>query len=265
MQERGSASGGPAGLEEQTPADAQTRDRRRRPAASSRRPAPPLAGRRTASGWITDPTPPRRRSRLSTAITVVAVVIGVLVVLGIAGMYLGLFQPRGQVLFGTAAGPNLCSVGGETRTIEAGDPVFFAAVLRNRLSGDAEVRLTVTRDGEPFFDNTDPPDGNEFECYGSRESIGPLEPGAYQFEVTHDGAVEASGTPRSPETAGAVVPGGPSTPSTRVYGKEWTPSAPAGRRKPRWRGLSPESPLLLVISQAIDVSGARPRWKPLGR
>ena len=120
--------------------------------------------------------------------------IGVLVVLGIAGMYLGLFQPRGQVLFGTAAGPNLCSVGGETRTIVAGDPVFFAAVLRNRLSGDAEVRLTVTRDGEPFFDNTDPPDGTEFECYGSRESIGPLEPGVYLFEVTHDDAVEASGT-----------------------------------------------------------------------
>ena len=78
--------------------------------------------------------------------------------------------------------------------MSAGDPVFFAAVLKQRLGGDAEVRLIVTRDGEPFFDSTDPPNGSEFECYGSRESIGPLEAGVYVFEVTHEGEVEASGT-----------------------------------------------------------------------
>jgi hypothetical protein len=127
-------------------------------------------------------------------ITVGAVVVGILVVLGIAGLYLGIFQPRGQVLFGTSIGPNLCSVDGETRTVSPEDPVFFAAVLKHRLGGDAEVRLMVTRDGEPFFDTTDPANGTEFECYGSRESVGPLEPGEYVFEVTHGGEVEASGT-----------------------------------------------------------------------
>jgi len=197
VQERGSASGGPAGLEVQSPAAPRSPDHA--PPAPTilepSRPAVPLdAGAAPSSGWITNPAPRRHRSRLSIVLTIAAVAIGGLVVLGIAGMYLGLFQPRGQVLFGTALGPNLCSVGGETRTIEAGDPVFFAAVLRNRMAGDVEVRLTVTRDGEPFFDNTDPPDGTEFECYGSRESIGPLEPGVYVFEVTNGDAVEASGT-----------------------------------------------------------------------
>lgn len=199
MQERGSASGGAAGIEDQPPADIEPPpDAQAPPDPSAIRPTlaapPPDPVSGSTSGWITNPAPSRRRSRLSTTVTIAAVVLGLLVVLGIAGLYVGFFQPRGQVLFGTSLGPNLCSVGGETRTIEAGDPVFFAAVLRNRLAGDAEVRLTVTRDGEPFFDNTDPPDGTEFECYGSRNSIGPLESGVYQFEVTHDGAVEASGT-----------------------------------------------------------------------
>jgi hypothetical protein len=199
VQQRRSASGGPAGIEDRPSADTQPPpDAHAPPDPAAIRPTaaapPPDPSSGSTSGWITRPAPPRRRSRLSTAVTIAAVVVGVFVILGIAGMYLGFFQPRGQVLFGTALGPNLCSVGGETRTIEADDPIFFAAVLRNRLTGDAEVRLTVTRDGEPFFDNTDPPNGTEFECYGSRESIGPLEPGVYQFDVTHDGSLEASGT-----------------------------------------------------------------------
>ena len=147
-----------------------------------------------ASAWITGAKPRRPRTRLSISLTVAAVVIGGLVVFGIAGQYLGLFQPRGQVLFGTSLGPDLCSVGGETRTVTSSDPVFFAAVLRHRLGGDGAVRLTVTRDGEPFFDNRDPPNGTEFDCYGSREAVGPLEPGVYVFEVTHEDEVEAAGS-----------------------------------------------------------------------
>lgn len=145
------------------------------------------------SAWIANP-PPKRRSALSTVVTIGAIVVAVLVVVGVVGMNLRLFQPRGQILFGTSLGPNLCTVGGETRTLTADDPVFFAAVLKNRLGGDESIRLTVTRDGQPFFDNADPADGTEFECYGSRESIGPLERGVYVFEVTHGGEVEASGT-----------------------------------------------------------------------
>ena len=147
-----------------------------------------------SSAWISTPPPRQGRSLLSTVVTIGAVLIGLAVIAAIVGLSLGLFRPQGgQVLFGTAAGPNLCSVAGETRTVTTTDPVFFAAILRNRMAGTEAITLTVTRDGQPFFDNDEPADGTEFECYGSRESIGPLEPGVYVFTITHNAAVEATG------------------------------------------------------------------------
>lgn len=145
------------------------------------------------SAWIA-PVPPRRRSVWSTLATLGAVVIGLAVIAAIIGLNLRIFLPRGQILFGTAPGGDLCSVGAEARSVRSADPVYFAAVLRDRMPGTASIRLVVTRDGQPYFDHVEPADGTEFECYGSRESIGPLEPGVYVFEVTHDGTVEASGT-----------------------------------------------------------------------
>ncbi len=156
--------------------------------------APIEPGQVPTSAWITTAPPRRGRSFLSTLATIGAVVIGLAVIAAIVGLNLRFFQPRGQVLFGTSLGSDLCSVGGETRTLTTTDPVYFAAVLKNRLGGDQSIRLTVTRNAEPFFENVDPANGTEFECYGSRESVGPLEAGVYVFEVTHGGEIEASGT-----------------------------------------------------------------------
>jgi len=156
--------------------------------------APIDPGHAATSGWISTAPPRRGRTFLSTLVTIGAVVIGLAVIAAIVGLNLRFFRPYGQVLFGTALGSDLCSVGGETRTMAATDPVFFAAVLKNRLGGDQSIRLTMTRDGETFFESVDPANGTEFECYGSRESVGPLEAGVYVFEVTRDGAVEATGT-----------------------------------------------------------------------
>jgi len=148
-----------------------------------------------SSAWIAAATPQQGRSMVSTLVTIGAVVIGLGVVVAILGLNAGFFRPSGgHVLFGTAPGPNLCSVGGETRTAGSSDPVFFAAILRHRMAGTDAITLTITRDGQPFFDNEEPADGTEFECYGSRESIGPLEPGIYVFTVTRGSDVEATGT-----------------------------------------------------------------------
>lgn len=147
-----------------------------------------------SSAWISSPPPPRGRSLLSTIATIGAVLIGLVVIAAVIGLNSGYFLPRGQILFGTAAGADLCSVSGETRTVTRTDPVFFAAILKHRMAGSEAIRLTVTRDGLPFFDNEEPADGTEFECYGSRESIGPLEHGVYVFTITHNDDVEATGT-----------------------------------------------------------------------
>ena len=156
---------------------------------------PPVEpGQVPTSAWITSDPPRPGRSIFSRVVTVVLIAIGLAVVAAIVGLNLQLFQPRGHVLFGTASGPDLCSVGGETRSVTSADPIYFAAILNNPVEGDQAIRLTITRDGVPVFDHTDPPIGTAFQCYGSREPYGPYEPGTYVFEVTQDGEVEATGT-----------------------------------------------------------------------
>ena len=147
-----------------------------------------------SSAWISTPPPRQGRSLLSTIVTIGAVLIGLVVLAVVIGINSGLLQPRGYVVFGTSAGKDLCSVGDEVRSVTSSTPVYFAAVLRHQLGADASVRLRVTRDGQAFSDVVDPPDGREFDCYGSREPYGLLEPGVYIFEISHEGEVEATGT-----------------------------------------------------------------------
>jgi hypothetical protein len=147
------------------------------------------------SAWITTApnvvTPRQARSGL---LTIAAAVIGVLVVAFVIAALLGLLpSDKGKILFGTAAGGDLCSVNSETTTVKTTDPIFFAAVLKHHMDGNQAITLHITKDGKDFVNYDEPADGTEFDCYGNRESLGSLDPGLYQFEVVHKDDVEASG------------------------------------------------------------------------
>ena len=130
-------------------------------------------------------------SRLGIARSVIGVVVLGAAIAGILGF---LPSDKGKTLFGTAAGKDLCSVGRRTNTVAATDPVFFAAVLRHHLDGQQGITFHITRDGTSFVTHEEAADGSAFDCYGSLESMGSLDAGTYDFEVTHNGDIEAAGT-----------------------------------------------------------------------
>jgi len=144
------------------------------------------------SAWVGTmvPAAPRRRRILPTIVTVVAVIIG-LALIGVI-----VFGPsnRGQIIFGTTKGDDLCSVGSQTNTVNSGDPIYFTAILKDRMAGDQTVTLSITEDGQAPVTLPQPPNGSEFDCLAGDPSIlGTLDPGVYHFVLTHNSDIEASG------------------------------------------------------------------------
>lgn len=157
---------------------------------------PPGPAEMPPSAWITVPVAaaPAKRSGRS----ILGAIVGAVVVIAIIGYFaanqLGIIGDKGKVLFGTAAGKDLCSVSNQATTVLATDPLFFAAVLKHHMDGDQAITFHITKDGTEFVSHDEPADGQAFDCYGNRESLGPLDPGTYVFEVLHKGEVEATGT-----------------------------------------------------------------------
>lgn len=147
------------------------------------------------SAWITTApqTAPKAGMR-STIGTIVVAVVGLLVVGVVAAGILG-FLPsdKGKILFGTAAGTDLCSVGNQATMVKSTDPIFFAAVLKHHMDGAQAITFKIEKDGKELVNHPEPADGTSFDCYGSRDSIGSLEPGSYVFTVVHNADVEATG------------------------------------------------------------------------
>jgi hypothetical protein len=100
----------------------------------------------------------------------------------------------GAIVFGSEAGPDLCSGRYATATPSPPDPVFFSAALRHHIDGKQAIRLHITKDGKQFVDYDERADGTAFDCYGNRDSLGALDAGVYAFQVLHGGDVEAAGT-----------------------------------------------------------------------
>jgi hypothetical protein len=147
------------------------------------------------SAWITSAssvvTPRPARSGL---LTIVGGVIAALVALFVVAALLGVLpSDKGKILFGTAAGRDLCSVSNETTTVKTTDPIFFSAILKHHMDGNQAITLHITKDGKDFVNYDEPADGTEFDCYGNRDSLGSLDAGHYRFEVVHKDVVEASG------------------------------------------------------------------------
>ena len=101
---------------------------------------------------------------------------------------------KGQIIFGTSAGSDFCSVGGETKVVNAGDPVYFAAILKHHMDGDQAVTLTVKKDGQDFGSLDEPADGTAFDCLaGKPDVLGQLDAGLYHFELFHNQDLESAG------------------------------------------------------------------------
>jgi hypothetical protein len=151
---------------------------------------PPDPAEVPTSAWIT--TAPGATTRAAGGRSILGIIGAVI---GILAGALGLLpSDKGKVLFGTAAGKDLCSVSNETTTVRTTDPIFFSAVLKHHMDGQQVITFHVTRDGAEFLSHEEPADGTEFDCYGNRESLGALMVGSYVFEVLHEGEVEATGT-----------------------------------------------------------------------
>jgi hypothetical protein len=157
---------------------------------------PPNPADAPSSAWITTaPQAPVRRGIGSRIGAIIGGVVVVLIVgLVVAGALDLLPSDKGKVLFGTAAGSDLCGVTNAATTIKTTDPVFFAAVLRHHMDGAQAINLKITKDGQAFVDHDEPADGTSFDCYGTKESLGPFDAGTYVFTVTHNAEVEATGT-----------------------------------------------------------------------
>ncbi len=149
------------------------------------------------SAWITTApqTAPKSGGLSSRLGAVIGGIVALLLVAGFAANALGLLpNDKGKILFGTAAGSDLCSVGGQTLTAKSTDPIFFAAVLRHHLDGSQAITFKIDKNGAPLVNHEEPADGTSFDCYGNKESLGALDAGTYVFTVVHNGEVEATGT-----------------------------------------------------------------------
>ena len=156
---------------------------------------PPDPAEVPSSAWITTaPEVTRQKAGGRGIVSIIGTVIGLVVVAAFAAGALGLLpNDKGKVLFGTASGKDLCGVSNQATTIKAADPVFFSAVLKHHMDGAQAISLHITRDGKDLVNYDEPADGTAFDCYGNRDSLGPLEAGKYHFEVIHNGEVEATG------------------------------------------------------------------------
>lgn len=158
---------------------------------------PPDPAEVSTSAWITTaPQTTAPRSGISSRlIGIVGALVGIVLVGAIVAGVLGLFpSDKGKVLFGTAAGKDLCSVANPATTVKTTDPVFFAAILKHKMDGQQVITFHITKNGADFVSHDEPADGTSFDCYGNRDSLGALEAGKYVFEVIHKGEIEATGT-----------------------------------------------------------------------
>jgi hypothetical protein len=149
------------------------------------------------SAWITTApeAAPASRGIGGRILGSIGAIVLIVVVGGFIASAIGLLpNDKGKVLFGTAAGSGLCSVGNAGTAVTTTDPIFFAAVLRHHMDGDQAITFVITRNGADYVTHEEPADGSEFDCYGNSDSLGALEPGTYVFEVHHNGEVEATGT-----------------------------------------------------------------------
>jgi hypothetical protein len=148
-------------------------------------------------GYVAVPaTPPSHRGR-NIAIGVGLVVIVLLAIAAFAGgaSFSGSFgRTPGTVVFGTAAGSDVCSVGSQSDTIYANTPYYFSARLNDHMTGSDAITLTVTKDGQVYATADEPANGQEFDCYGNKNALDGLDAGIYVFTITHNGTMEATGT-----------------------------------------------------------------------
>jgi len=94
-------------------------------------------------------------------------------------------EHRGEVLFGTRQGSDLCHVEGRQTIFERSDPIYYAAVMRETLPRGARLVLELDVDGVtvgPFPVEVDPP----LDCIGTARSIAPLGSGTYVIRFRDD-------------------------------------------------------------------------------
>ena len=144
------------------------------------------------ANWSGD-EPTRRGSARRPVGLLLAVVVLIISGVTVANRLGLLPNDKGKVLFGTAAGPDVCSVDNQTASIATTDPLFWAAVLKDQVNGQQDAELHVTKDGGTFYDQSLPADGTAYDCFGNAEAIKDLDPGAYTFQVLREGAIQATG------------------------------------------------------------------------
>jgi len=124
----------------------------------------------------------------ATLLTVVLIAAsGVMAVLVTGGDELA---HRGEVLFGSNAGTDVCTVMGQASEFGPTDSVFLAAVMREKVETGARVVYEVeTQDGTsgPYPVTARPP----FDCLGSTDALDPLEPGTYVVRYRYDAQPDA--------------------------------------------------------------------------
>jgi hypothetical protein len=92
---------------------------------------------------------------------------------------------RGHVLFGTAAGTDVCSPRGQTNVFGPADPIFLAAIMRETVQPGSHVVYEIDGPGAtagPFPVTLTPP----YDCLGTKQPIGPLDPGTYVIRYRYD-------------------------------------------------------------------------------
>ena len=106
--------------------------------------------------------------------TLVIVGSGVIVAVAVGA---GETSDRGQVLLGTGAGTDTCSVTGQTVVFGPTDPIFMAAIMRETVQTGSHVVVEIDGPGGTVgpVDVTAPP---PFDCF-KPGSIGPFDPGTY--------------------------------------------------------------------------------------
>lgn len=149
-----------------------------------------------STSWITTaPQPAPRQGRLPWGPgTIVFVIVLIALVAIVVARFFGIpSNGRGQILFGTAAGSDPCSVSNQATTLTRTDPVFFAAKLNHTIDGTEPITFKIARDGQQIDATQEPAYGKPFDCYYNTDAL-TLDPGTYVFTVIHNGDVEAAGT-----------------------------------------------------------------------
>ncbi|MEA2605817.1 MAG: hypothetical protein QOI00_574 [Chloroflexota bacterium] len=118
---------------------------------------------------------------LVTSVVIVGISALIATALGVGGV-----AHRGDVLFGSGVTADVCSPAGQATVFGQSDPIFVAAVMRETVQPGSQVVFEIDAPSDkvgPLPVTVQPP----FDCLGSKESIGPLEPGTYIVRYRYDG------------------------------------------------------------------------------